>query len=203
MKTLDKIVREKILPNFSGFEYHKNIMFKAPISEVLSGFCFEKIKDHIYLWQFFQPTFVPTKHIYFTFGERLGTNKKRYPIDQLNIESTVEVLNKEISTKLFFVESLCKASEFYNFFVHGNNSFEKFQDLVFTSCYLDNSECSSMLNELIKIIETSDNVDAEWMKELLKNSKQLYYSNNVQRKLLFAEWRNFTLNELGLHKWAE
>ena len=84
-----------------------------------------------------------------------------------------------------------------------NDNFNAFQDLTFTSCYLEEANCSLQLQELIKKIETSSNQNADWMQDLLKRTKLLYGSSKEGRKLLYEEWKNYTLKELGLSKWAK
>lgn len=200
---MDKLVKEDILPNFKGFEYHKGIMFKTPVEAILAGFYFEKIKDHVYLWQFFQPVFIPSKNIYFTFGERLGENQKRYRLDADNIKHTMEIFNREISSRIAFVEELESVSKFYSYFLKLNNNFNTFQDLALTSCYLDDLNCLVQLQELINRIESSSNQNTDWMQELLKRTKLLLSISKEERKLLYEEWRNYTLKELGLSKWSK
>jgi len=58
------------------------------------------------------------------------------------------------------------------------------------------------LLELISKIELLQNSNAQWNPAILEISKQLYHSNQTERKELFELWRLITLKELGLSKWA-
>ena len=198
MKKFEKIIKERILPNFKGFKYEKSIMFKTPLRDILSGFYFERIDKHVYVWLFFQPLFIPHKNLYFTFGERLGQKHKRFSLDEADMDNTIEILNNLIRLNIDAVENLEPVQEFYNYFSEKNTNFNTFLDLVFTSCFLGKPDSRLELKTLRDEINTSDNMHLAWMQELLTRTELLMSSTQEEKSLLFAEWRKFTLNEIGL-----
>jgi hypothetical protein len=59
------------LPNFAVKDY---LVFQCPIARSLNGLCFESSSHEdraFYVWYFFMPLCVPSKFLYFNFGERL------------------------------------------------------------------------------------------------------------------------------------
>lgn len=202
MITINKFVKECLLPNFDGFGYQKSVLFKAPIGDVLSGFYFEKVKDHFYIWCFFQPMFIPSKSIYFTFGKRLGQSSKKFIVDELKTSELKNEILEEMNKHMTLLESIKNASDFYHYFKKSEESFNTLEGLVLTSCFMNHTHSDQDLLELISKIELLQNSNAQWNPAILEISKQLFHSNQTERKELFELWRLNTLKELGLSKWA-
>jgi hypothetical protein len=202
MMTINKFVTECILPNFDGFGYQKSVLFKAPIDDILSGFYLEKVKDNFYIWCFFQPLYIPSKSINFTFGKRLGQSTKKFIFDELNTSELKNEIIEEMNKHMTLLKSIKNASDFYHHFKKSKESFNTLEGLVLTSCFINHKHSDQDLLELISKIELLQNSNAQWNPAILEISKQLYHSNQTERKELFELWRLDTLKELGLSKWA-
>jgi len=66
---------QRLLPNLPGFVVKAPLMFIPPVKHTLRGLCFESHSHEanlFYVWVFFQPLFVPTKHLTLTFGKRIS-----------------------------------------------------------------------------------------------------------------------------------
>jgi hypothetical protein len=202
MKNISALVREYILPNFNDFKYHKNMIFRVPVGDILSGFYFEKIKNYTYVWIFFMPLFIPNKNIVFTFGQRLrnSSGKSMFHLDELNIHNTIENIIKVMNENLPLVYELIDTRKFYEYFSKKDTNFNIHQDLVFTSCYLNQPDCNMDLLNLIHLIEKSDSKNLDWMQELLTRAKKLLQIDKEQRSVVFSNWRLETINEIGINK---
>ena len=81
------------------------LLFLSPVAPILRGFCFDNsgsAAEAFYFWAMFIPLCVPTKHIHFTFGHRLGRHK-RWHVDDPDLEIT---LSAEMKRELPSLESL-------------------------------------------------------------------------------------------------
>jgi hypothetical protein len=81
------------------------LLFLSPVAPILRGFCFDNsgsAAEAFYLWSLFLPLCVPTKHIQFTFGHRLGRHK-RWRVDDPDLEIT---LISEMQRELPSLENL-------------------------------------------------------------------------------------------------
>src|SRR5438552_1936158 len=70
-----RLIRQYLLPHLPGFRAKKSLVFAEPLEYLLRGFALESSgfgPSVFYLWVFVQPLYVPSTHIYFHFGRRLG-----------------------------------------------------------------------------------------------------------------------------------
>jgi hypothetical protein len=85
-------------------------LFLSQVEHTLRGFHFKPSafdKKSFYVNVFFLPLYVPTEHPHFTFGHRVGSNK-RWNIDQTGLEDTLRfTMLKEVP----FLASLKTATD--------------------------------------------------------------------------------------------
>jgi hypothetical protein len=77
-----RLTQQYLLPALPGFVAKGALVYATPLDYLLRGFYFEPSgsdPSSFYIWTFIQPLYVPTRHIYFTFGKRLGNG---WPIDE-------------------------------------------------------------------------------------------------------------------------
>jgi hypothetical protein len=77
-----RLTQQYLLPTLPGFAAKGALVYATPLDYLLRGFYFEPSgsdPSSFYVWTFIQPLYVPTRHIYFTFGRRLG---KGWPLDE-------------------------------------------------------------------------------------------------------------------------
>jgi hypothetical protein len=110
---------------------------------------------------------------------------------------------EEMNKKMTLLESINNASDFYHHFKNSKESFNTFEGLVLTSCFINNSNSDQDLLELIRKIELLQKSNSQWNQSILEISKQLYNSNQTERKALFELWKLNTLKELGLSNWIK
>ena len=111
MKTKDfTAIEKRLLPNFPGFAIKGTLMFILPLGETLRAFYWEASafsKKEFYVNVFFLPLFVPTKHLHFTFGHRVGATK-RWSSDEPDFENA---LRSEMLKEVAFLKSLNTARD--------------------------------------------------------------------------------------------
>jgi hypothetical protein len=98
-------IEKRLLPGLPGFAVKGALMFMQPLGQVLRGFHLEPSafsKRDFYVNIFFLPLYVPIKHLHFTFGHRVGPNK-RWIADRSDLES---VLGSEMQKEVPFLTSL-------------------------------------------------------------------------------------------------
>ncbi|MBI4604275.1 MAG: hypothetical protein HY721_20135 [Planctomycetes bacterium] len=64
----------RLLPDLQGFAIKTPLMFITPVQHTLRGLCFESHSYEpmqFYIWVFFLPLFIPTKHVSFNLGKRI------------------------------------------------------------------------------------------------------------------------------------
>jgi len=75
MKTKEFVsLAKQLSPDLHGFAINGPLMFIRPVNRVLRGLYFEGSSfdaKSFYLWAFFLPLCVPTKHVSFNLGKRI------------------------------------------------------------------------------------------------------------------------------------
>ena len=98
-------IEKRLLPSFPSFAVKGALMFIQPLGNTLRGFYWEPSdfgKKEFFVNAFFLPLYVPTKHLHFTFGHRVGV-RRRWSIDRSDLEST---LSLEMQKEVPFLTSL-------------------------------------------------------------------------------------------------
>lgn len=84
-----QLLCEELLANLPGYRCQGRLLVNTTDEHVLRGFCFEPSdfdRTSFYVNVFFLPLYVPTTHLYFTFGDRLRDNGgDRWNVDDPNL----------------------------------------------------------------------------------------------------------------------
>jgi len=92
-------IEKRLLPSFPGFTVKGRLMFIHPLGDTLRGFHLEPSafsKKDFYVNVFFLPLYVLTEHLHFTFGHRIGRDK-RWSADRSDLETALGVeMQKEV-----------------------------------------------------------------------------------------------------------
>ncbi len=70
------LVNNYLLPHLPDFTFKGSLLYAEPVEWLLRGFSFEPSawdRSSFYLWAFIQPLYVPSDHVYYLFGKRLGS----------------------------------------------------------------------------------------------------------------------------------
>lgn len=208
MKTKQFIELEThLLPNFPGFVVKGKLMFISPVEHTLRGFHFEAsafAKKNFYINVFFMPLCVPVKHIHFTFGHRIGPNK-RWSVDQPELEGTLasEML-KEIPV-LVGLKTAKDVAEAVELLTKGNPT----SGYVNPHCYealaynrIQSGEIPVAAN-VIDILLEKINPSVAWEKEIalrVRLIKSKLLENPEEAKNQLATWEAESIHNLGLQE---
>ena len=200
MKTREFVNLEKrLLQDFPGFAIKGSLMFISPVGHTLRGFCFDTSgfdKRAFYLWSLFMPLYVPSKHVHFTFGQRLGGNK-RWNADQPELEAA---LRSEMLKQLPFLSSLKTAKDVANALeplTKGSNPHchEAFAYTLIQAGKI--GAAAEVLDALLKLVDMT----VEWQQKIaarvaLIQDKLLKNPEEALKQL--AIWESETAANLGL-----
>ena len=200
---MNKYLKKDLKGRFTQLSVHKDMLFFSPIDEILSGFYVEEIKDYMYLWSFQQPLFIPQNHIHFTFGKRLRGRDGNaiFHLDSKNILRTIDEVCLAIDQHIKDVNELRETVRFYNYYRAGT-SFNVRSDIAFTACFLELEHCESCLADIVKEL-LIENRKTKWLDDLIKRVELLLSKNREGKRILFQEWKTYSIKELGLAKWCE
>jgi hypothetical protein len=197
-------IEKRLLPAFPGFAVKGALMFIQPLGDTLRGFHWEPSafsKNDFYVNAFFLPLYVPTKHLHFTFGRRVGRNK-RWIADTTELDNA---LSSEMLKEVPFLSSLRTATDVAKAlepltkpneagYVNPHNYEALAYTLVRTG---ETNAAGRVIDTLLK----KANLAVDWEREIasraqLIRDKLLEVPEKAQE--LLAAWESETIRNLGL-----
>jgi hypothetical protein len=196
-------IERRLLPSFPNFAVKGTLMFIQPMGNTLRGFYWEASafnKKEFFVNAFFLPLYVPTKHLHFTFGHRVGL-RQRWSIDRSDLEST---LGSEMQKEVPFLASLRTPTDVANAlkpltmpnqngYVNPHCSEALAYALVLSG---DIQAAATVLDRLLK----SANPLIAWENEIASRARlvqeKLEQPENVLDQL--AAWETETVHNLGI-----
>jgi hypothetical protein len=179
-------------------------MFIQPLGDTLRGFHWEPSafsKTDFYVNVFFLPLYLPTKHLHFTFGHRVGRNK-RWTADSAELANA---LSSEMLKELPFLSMLRTAKDVAKALEPLTKPNE--------AGYVNPHSCEALAYTLVRAGETTEAVDlierllkkanlaVDWEREIASRA-QLIKDNLLEKpekaKELLAEWKSETIRNLRL-----
>jgi hypothetical protein len=97
-KELENLTKKYLLPNLSGFDTTGVLIYATPVDYFLRGFAFDRSAYQtrkFTIWAFVQPLYIPTSHVWFSMGNRLGAlggHQERW----WNLEDGVQRVAEEV-----------------------------------------------------------------------------------------------------------
>ena len=214
MKARDiKAIYEAILPTLPGFEAKGPLLFVSPIDHILKAFCIEGSdfdSFSFYIWVFVLPLYVPTKYLYFSFGNRLTDQQSdRWSFTEENKEELVGDLLKAMRQQglsfLFKIDTpLDLASKASLFSVAPNDPYlgeAVAYSLVLADKTSEAMEALKFLNALLAGIDQQKTWIEDIRRRALSVRKHLSESPAEAKKLLM-KWEQQTLLNLKLESFA-
>jgi hypothetical protein len=88
-------IGKELAAHFPGFVARGQLLFARPINAILRAIFFDRSIDKrvFYAYVFAQPLFVPSKHVWFNVGWRIGGGSRAFDADD---SSTIEKLRKTL-----------------------------------------------------------------------------------------------------------
>lgn len=197
-------IGKRLLPDFPGFALRGTLMFVQPLGNTLRGFHWEPSafsKTDFYVTVFFLPLYVPTKHLHFTFGHRVGRNR-RWCSGSLDLERS---LGLEMQKEVPFLNSLKTAKEVAKALEPLTKPNEA--GIVNPHCYeafayslVQAGEIAAASNAIDKLL-SNVNLAVGWESEIASRAQQirnaiLKHPENAQE--LMAVWESETIRNLKL-----
>lgn len=192
---------KRLLPDLASFAVKAPLMFISPVKHTLRGFCFESHSHEaklFYVWVFFQPLFIPTKHIILTFGKRI--NDDRWNADAPNLVHELgDALKREALPFLSPIESprdVAQAAKSLRLPQNPNVQ----QAIAYALARAgDVSKAVAALDELVRLLD----VKVPWQLEMLERANALKSQllsdvSNAQKQL--EAWEVESVRNLGLEK---
>lgn len=217
MKTqlVSRLSKKYILPHLPFYKRKGHLIYHKDITYFLQGFYFESSafdKNLFTIEVFVQPLFIPITYITLTYGNRLRFLSKGRDIwweyDEAKEEELMdEILSMITSFGVPFLEDRNHLDRFilkYGKFGFGDNP-----HLVEGICYThvligDYLKAKIMLSSFNKVLkkEIEKSPKTEWMVEMKDRTHLIFdfleNQNFVKAKEQLEEWRNFTVEKLGI-----
>lgn len=200
MKAKDFAELEKrLLPNFPGFTIKGKLLFVSPVERTLRGFHFEPSafsQKDFYVNMFFLPLCVPVKRAHFTFGHRIGS-EKRWSRDEAGLEAN---LASEMQKETPFLASLRTPKEVARALEPLSKRLNPHCHEAFAYSLIQAGEIKAAeqaLDNLLKLIDTT----VPWQKEIASRAQLV--RDKLRRNVEEAQkqldvWENETVSSLGL-----
>lgn len=182
---------------------HKGLMlFATPLNHVLRGFYFEDSgfdPSAFYVWAFFLPLYVPTTHVSFSFGKRLGEGSgKRWNVSDPQLRDELLVyIQRDGLPFLDGVRQPCDVPTAIQRLGAGSDPYS-LEAIAYSLAMADDfAGAQQGLERLTKTLDKS----IPWQSEMIERATQLamQLTNDPQRaKQQLSEWEQATVKNLGV-----
>ncbi len=198
---MNKYIKDLI--NQEDWLWKDNLLFHAPIREILSAFFFEKSpsrkNEGFYIWKFNQPLYVLKENFTFTFGQRL-------PNLSGNEFWTKEEIAQDFSNKFREEFPSLIANEDVNQFIdtHIHRHDIRALETRLYSCLLmqDVKNEKKLYDFLLKTInEQKDN--PKWVLRIIEEINNFLSLNIASRKNGFDKYIEISASNLGLDNYLD
>ncbi len=205
MKTKEFVDLEKrLLPNFHGFTIKGKLLFISPVKNTLRGFYFEPSAftgKNFYVNRFFLPLCVPAKRVHFTFGHRIGS-EKRWSKDDPTFDTD---LTSEMLKEVPFLTSLKTPKDVARALEPLTKRPNPHCHEAFAYTLIQAGEtraAAEVLDALLKLTDTT----VSWQQEIalraqLVRNMLLKSPEEAQKQL--ALWESETASNLGLEMFRQ
>ena len=205
-------IQKHFLSPLKGLQYQQkgNYLIKAPIGDLLRGFCFNWPGDAVYVHWFFMPLIVPAGHIYLSYGGRLSAGKPvwdRFKMDNGHLAISTSLINQLIEKQGPVIEATKTLNGFLDkFFKEEKDDVRWLEMKAYLHCYLSKSDCTSIIDGFLVYWDKSDRKGLNWMQDMRANMLNLREASEHGRdkvERLFASWKQETISNLKLEKFVK
>jgi hypothetical protein len=202
VKSKDFIHLERRLsPSFPGFAIKGSLLFICPVENTLRGFHFEPsafAKKEFYVGMFFLPLCVPTRHVHFTFGHRVG-DEKRWSSGESGLEAN---LSSAMLREVPFLSDLRGPADVAKALEALTKEPNPHCHEAFAYTLIQAGEVSRAAKALETVLKLTD-AAVTWQQEIasrarLIREKLLANAQEAQRQL--SIWESETISNLGLER---
>lgn len=192
-------LEKRLLPDLPEFTIRGRLMFIPPAAHILRGICFEPSafdKKSFYVNVFVLPLCVPTQHLYFNFGKRVGTE---WNADAPDVFSKVgSALKREALPFLSRVESLHDFVELAMSFSLQNPHTP--EAIAYAWARAGNvALATEELERLVRLLDAK----IPWQRAMAERAETLkakLLADPVEAQRQLEAWENESAKNLGLEK---
>lgn len=196
-----KIILE-VIPEMSGVSTKPPLIVYCPLNNVLRGFCFERSgfdASRFYLWAFFMPLCVPSNHIGFTFGQRIGDGGKRWSVEEPNLkDELLSVIRQEGIPFLACTHTTLDAARATQILSRSSGSPYVHQGAAYLLARSGEiGDAVIVLDGLLKILK----FDVDWQAAMAARAtmlRTLLLTNPVGAQEQLDQWERQTIRDLRL-----
>jgi hypothetical protein len=191
-----------LLPRMPGYTHKGLMLFASPLRHVLRGFYFEDSgfdPSTFYVWAFFWPLYVPTTHVSFSFGKRLGGGSgKRWNLNDAQLRE--ELLDHIQRVGLPFLQEVGQPRQVAIAIqqLGGEADPYRLESIAYSLAMAD--DYAGAQQGLDRLMKTLD-VKIAWQAEMMQRAKHLgdkLKADPQGARQLLAEWEQTTVTNLGL-----
>jgi hypothetical protein len=199
---------KQLLPNLTGFSVKGPMTFVCPVKNALRGLCFEGSsfdRESFYVWTFFLPLFVPTRHVSFNFGKRLREpgGGDRWNADTSNlITDLAAAVKREALPFLSGIESaedIAKAAA-----ATFQKAADPYAQETIAYAWARSGEVARANEELNRLVRLLD-LKIPWQREMAERAETLKVklTNPTDAQHQLEAWETETLQNLGLEEFQQ
>ena len=193
-------LERKLLPQFPNMVVQGPMMLMTPVGQpVLRGLCFEGSSfdaKSFYVWMFWMPLYVPTKHVYFDHGDRIldrwdATNPQL-------LEDLVKAIRLRAIPFLCGLETLQDVLHRLRLAADNSKNPYDHQALAYTLVKVgETTEAISAIDVLLELL----NPAVSWQIELGERTrllKEKILMNVEEAQTMLARWQSDSIRAIGL-----
>jgi hypothetical protein len=192
----------KLLPFLPGYVQKGFMLYESRVEHVLRGFYFEDSgfdAGAFYVWVFFLPLYVPTSHISFNFGHRLGgANGKKWTLDDPALgEKLLDIIVTEGLAFLSYVKSPSQVEHFLRRLGGSSPDSHQLEAIAYSIAISgDSKAAASSLDDLLRVLDPS----IGWQQQMIERARTLRSALDSPgaAKNLLLSWEASTRKNLGL-----
>jgi hypothetical protein len=203
MKTAQvRSLSEDLLPHMPGYTHKGLMLYASPLNHVIRGFYFEDSGFDpfaFYVWVFFLPLYIPTTHVSFSFGRRLGDGSgERWNMNDPRLrEELLGYIQRDGLPFLDVVQDPFQVTTAIQRFGADSDPYSMeatAYSLVMTG---DFTAAQEALNTLIKSLDINIHWQSEMRGRATHLSKKLLGNDPQEATQQLAEWEESTRKNLG------
>lgn len=197
-------VARLVAPSLPGFAIKAPLMVIPPLKHTLRGLCFESHSREaklFYVWVFFLPLCVPTKHVSFNLGKRIGSaGDKPWNADAPNLVAELSTaLKREALPFLSHIESPLDLAHAAKSLGNAQDPYAQ-QAIAYAFALAgDVNKAAVALDELTRLLD----VKVPWQLEMLERANALksqLYSDVSKAQSQLEAWGAESIRNLSLEK---
>lgn len=196
---------KQLLPAMPGFAIKGPLMFLPPVDHTLRGLCFESHSHEarfFYVQMFFQLLCVPTNHVVFTFGKRLGGgNGKRWDADDPSLGAGLtSAIQKEALPFLAALRTPKDTAAAARLLTGESKNPNLHQAIAYALARA--GETTAATDELDNLLSLSSSAVA-WERDIASRAQMLrakLVENPADAQQQLETWESETAKNLGLEK---